>query len=272
MTSQHHNETLDVAPLKPADSEIAGAQIGPDLFIDDLVVHDLELDLTDRLEESIGQSFTTSWDLPESSRYCGWRLRVKRLLDISLALVLAVLLAPVLACVALAVALESTGPVLFKQTRIGRNGSSFVMWKFRSMNVDAEAQLAADPAMRAAYRDNDYKSPTSNDPRITRIGGFLRQSSLDELPQLVSVLRGDMSLVGPRPVVPDELIRSRHSDAYVYATPGITGLWQVEGRSSVGYPERCAYDNDYVADFSLTRDLQLLLRTIPAVLWCRGAH
>ncbi len=244
----------------------------PDLVVEDLVIEDLLVDLTDHLEANVLQPFSTSWKLPETSRYRGWRLHVKRVIDIVLSVVLIVLLAPLLACVALAISLESSGPVLFKQSRIGRGGSPFDMWKFRSMHTNAEQRLAADPEMLAIYRANGYKFPENNDPRVTRLGGVLRRSSLDELPQLFSVLRGEMSLVGPRPVVPDELVRSRHSDAYIYATPGITGLWQVEGRSTVGYPERCAFDNDYVARFTLLGDLWLLVRTVPAVLLSRGAH
>ncbi len=271
MTNQPIDRSVDLGAHRLAASKIDV----DNLVVEDLVVSDLGgvlVDLTDHLEARAEQTFETSWVLPASSLYRGWRLTIKRAIDVVLSLVLIVLLAPVMACVALAVALESSGPVLFKQSRIGRGGYAFSMWKFRSMYTDAEERLASDPEMLSLYRANDYKFPESNDPRVTPLGGFLRKSSLDELPQLFSVLGGDMSLVGPRPVVPDELVRSRHGDAYVYATPGITGLWQVEGRSSVGYPERCDYDNRYVEQFSVWGDLWLLVRTIPAVLWCRGAH
>lgn len=244
-----------------------------DLIIADLVVDDFVLDLTEPAADLPAlDGFATSWDLPEASRYRGWRLRAKRVFDFVAATGLLLLLAPLMAAVALAVAIESPGRVLFKQSRVGQGGALFSMFKFRSMYTDAEQRLVADPQLRASYRANDYKLPESCDPRLTRLGRFLRKSSLDELPQLFSVLVGDMSLVGPRPVVPDELLRARQHDAYVHAVPGITGTWQVEGRSSVGYPERCDYDNRYLTEWSLLCDIQLLLRTIPAVLLGRGAH
>ncbi|NNE72641.1 MAG: sugar transferase [Acidimicrobiales bacterium] len=214
----------------------------------------------------------TSWTLPAESRYRGWRLGVKRSIDIVLAGIALIVLVPVLLVLALGVKASSPGPLLFSQSRVGKGGRLFPMYKFRSMFPDAEARLIADPELFERYVANNYKLPESEDPRVTPLGRFLRKSSLDELPQFWSVLRGHMSLVGPRPVVPHELESERRNDGYVYARPGITGSWQVEARSDVGYPERCEFDNEYLESWSLWRDFSLLVRTVPAVLAGRGAH
>jgi lipopolysaccharide/colanic/teichoic acid biosynthesis glycosyltransferase len=141
------------------------------------------------------------------------------------------------------------------------------------MYPDAEERLKADPELYRLYVENDYKLPEDVDTRITRIGRFLRRTSLDELPQLWNVLRGDMSLVGPRPIVPDE-IRHYNGEAPLLLTlkPGITGAWQVNGRSALQYPERATVELEYVERWSLMSDLAILARTIPAVLARRGAH
>ncbi len=214
----------------------------------------------------------TSWCLPAESNYRGWKLGVKRGFDIVGAIIALLLLLPVLLILAAAVKLGSPGPVFFRQDRVGFGGTAFGMYKFRSMYIDAEDRLAADPALFERYVANHYKLPESEDPRVTSLGRLLRKASLDELPQFMNVLFGQMSLVGPRPVVGHELATHRTSDGYVFAKPGITGPWQVEARSNVGYPERCAYDNRYLLDWSLTGDVKWLLRTIPAVVTGRGAH
>ena len=181
-----------MAELVPKNSILDRAD---DLEVDDLIVDDLvvipeptdlvvERQLEEQPEEPVQEPFRSSWTLPETSRYCGWRLQVKRGIDVLGAATLLLVLAPIMAIVAIAIALESSGPVLFQQSRIGRNAKPFTMWKFRSMHTDAEARLASDPELLAIYRANDYKFPESNDPRVTRLGGFLRKSSLDELPQL----------------------------------------------------------------------------------------
>jgi exopolysaccharide biosynthesis polyprenyl glycosylphosphotransferase len=201
------------------------------------------------------------------------QLVVKRALDIIGGAVFLVLLAPLLAIVAALVALDSPGPVLFSQCRLGRFGRPIHCLKFRSMCCDAEARLRADPVLFRRYVEHDYKLPASIDTRITRIGRFLRRTSLDELPQLWNVLKGDMSLVGPRPIVPDEIHHYNGEGPLLLSLkPGMTGAWQVSGRSSVSYPERATVELEYVEGWSLWRDLAILVRTLPAVLLGRGAY
>jgi exopolysaccharide production protein ExoY len=198
---------------------------------------------------------------------------VKRLLDVGVALALLATLAPLFGLVALWILLDSPGPVIFRQLRPGYGGRLFGVFKFRTMRADAEQKLRADPELYKRFIKNGCKLPESDDPRITRPGRFLRKTSLDELPQLINVLRGDMSLVGPRPLVGPEL--DHYADravALLSVKPGMTGLWQVSGRSRVGYPERADIDMDYVRSWSLLRDLWILAMTVPAVLLQRGAQ
>ena len=198
----------------------------------------------------------------------------KRALDIFGAGVGLVLLAPFFLIVALMVRADG-GPAFFAHQRVGRGGKLFGCLKFRSMVVDSQARLEAlmanDPTARAEW---EATRKLKNDPRITRIGGFLRSTSLDELPQLINVLRGEMSLVGPRPVQEAEIDRYYGASAahYMAVRPGITGLWQVSGRSETSYESRVALDVTYVSRPSLLADLSILLRTPVAVLSRRGAH
>jgi exopolysaccharide production protein ExoY len=196
----------------------------------------------------------------------------KRLLDIVGALVLAVVLSPVLLLVGVAL-VRDPGPVIFRHARTGRHGRSFGCLKFRTMVPNAELVLREilqrDPELRVEWlRDHKLR----NDPRVTSIGRFLRRTSLDELPQLWNVLKGDMSLVGPRPVVPEEWQRyGRHLDTYLAAKPGVTGLWQVMGRSDTCYRRRVALDSYYVRKRSLFLDIFILMRTVKVVVRGRGA-
>jgi Undecaprenyl-phosphate galactose phosphotransferase WbaP len=198
----------------------------------------------------------------------------KRALDILGAGVGLVLLAPFFLIVALMVRADG-GPAFFAHQRVGRGGKLFGCLKFRSMVVDSQARLEAllanDPAARAEW---EATRKLKNDPRITRIGRFLRSTSLDELPQLINVLRGEMSLVGPRPVQEAEIDRYYGASAahYMAVRPGITGLWQVSGRSETSYESRVALDVSYVSRPSLLADISILLRTPVAVLSRRGAH
>ena len=198
----------------------------------------------------------------------------KRALDIIGAGVGLVLLAPFFLIVALMVRADG-GPAFFAHQRVGRGGKLFGCLKFRSMVVDSQARLEAllanDPAARAEW---EATRKLKNDPRITRIGRFLRSTSLDELPQLINVLRGEMSLVGPRPVQEAEIDRYYGASAahYMAVRPGITGLWQVSGRSETSYESRVALDVAYVSRPSLLADLSILLRTPVAVVSRRGAH
>lgn len=198
---------------------------------------------------------------------------IKRSFDIVAALSLLLLLSPVMGTVALLVKRDG-GPCLFGHARVGQHGKSFRCLKFRSMvpNADAvlKALLKSDPAARAEW-DADFK--LRNDVRVTRLGRFIRRTSIDELPQLWNVVRGDMSLVGPRPIVDREL--KRYGDAasyYLRVLPGITGLWQVSGRSEADYATRVALDVAYVKDWTLRRDLSILLRTVSVVVRGRGAY
>jgi lipopolysaccharide/colanic/teichoic acid biosynthesis glycosyltransferase len=198
----------------------------------------------------------------------------KRSLDLLVAIPVALLFVVLLPFVALALKLTSPGPVLFKQQRVGRGGRTITIYKFRSMRIDAEARLRADPHLFEAYRKNGFKVPSRLDPRITPVGRFLRKTSLDELPQALCVLRGTMSAVGPRPVVPDELaaLYRRAPDFYLACKPGLTGLWQVSGRSHVVHKNRTTLDQLYATNWSLLWDIKILVRTIPAVLTAHGAH
>jgi exopolysaccharide production protein ExoY len=198
----------------------------------------------------------------------------KRALDIVGAGVGLVLLAPFFLIVALMVRADG-GPAFFAHQRVGRGGKLFGCLKFRSMVIDSQARLEAllanDPTARAEW---EATRKLKNDPRITRIGRFLRSTSLDELPQLINVLLGEMSLVGPRPVQEAEIDRYYGASAahYMAVRPGITGLWQVSGRSETSYESRVALDVTYVSRPSLLADISILLRTPVAVLSRRGAH
>ena len=203
----------------------------------------------------------------------GHQLFAKRVLDLVVGSLALVAFAPVMLAVAAAVRLDSRGPIVFGQRRLGRHGRVFRCFKFRSMRANAEEILRADPALFAEYVRNDYKLTPERDARITRVGRFLRRSSLDELPQLWNVLRGDMSLVGPRPIVVDELRHyGREQPLFLSLPPGVTGAWQVNGRSSVAYPDRAAVELEYVRTWNLGSDLRILVRTVPAVFAQRGAH
>jgi lipopolysaccharide/colanic/teichoic acid biosynthesis glycosyltransferase len=199
---------------------------------------------------------------------------LKRLFDIIISVLLLLAFAPVMVFVAAAIKVDG-GPALFSHRRVGRQNQAFGCLKFRSMSVAAEQDLAvylaANPQAAAEWA---AQRKLQNDPRVTRLGKFLRATSIDELPQLFNVVRGEMSLIGPRPVVPQELdehygIAGRR--AYTAMPPGITGLWQVSGRSDTSYAERVSLDITYVNDWSLQQDFKIMLRTIPAVLRRKGA-
>jgi exopolysaccharide biosynthesis polyprenyl glycosylphosphotransferase len=201
---------------------------------------------------------------PRRVRPTGSRYALKRLLDLVAAALLLLALAPVLLLCAAAVRLSSPGPVLFRQQRVGRDGRVFSMWKFRSMTVDAEDRLAS---LRSLNEADGPIFKLRHDPRVTAAGRWLRTWSLDELPQLFNVLRGEMSLVGPRPLptyevdLSDPWARSR-----LRVRPGLTGLWQVSGRHRLSFDEMVRYDVLYADNWSLAMDLRVVLRTIPAVL------
>jgi len=198
----------------------------------------------------------------------------KRTLDLLVSIPLAIVAAIAVPLIALAVRLDSSGPVLFRQMRVGRGGKLIEVYKFRSMHVDAEQRLASDPELRQQYLDNGHKLPEGTDPRITRVGRILRKTSIDELPQIFCVLRGTMSAIGPRPVLADELpvLYGDLQAHYCAVKPGITGLWQVSGRSNVTDRQRAELDTRYVDEWSPWLDIKILFKTIPAVLQGDGAH
>jgi len=202
-----------------------------------------------------------------------WQLFLKRVVDVVGSVAGLLLFSPVFTFVAVAVKLESHGPAIFGHQRLGLNARTFNCLKFRSMHPDAEERLRRDPSLHAEYVANHFKLAEARDPRLTLIGRFLRKTSLDELPQLINVLKGEMSLVGPRPIVPAELKLYGHgAPAFLSLKPGMTGAWQINGRSDVGYPHRADIELEYVQNWSLGGDLWILLKTIPAVLGRRGAH
>jgi len=197
----------------------------------------------------------------------------KRIFDVVGALLLGIALSPFIIAICIMIRLEGR-PILFWHKRIGRNGKAFLCLKFRTMDPDAEETLRellkANPALRDEWTENHK---LRNDPRITATGRFLRQSSLDELPQLWNILRGEMSLVGPRPIVRAELLRyGREVATYLAVRPGLTGLWQVKGRSDTTYRRRVAMDKYYVRNWSVLLDLQIVLATVGVVLKRAGAY
>jgi exopolysaccharide biosynthesis polyprenyl glycosylphosphotransferase len=206
----------------------------------------------------------------EEPRLRGLRRGVKGAADRSVALVALLVLAPLLVAIALAIGVSSRGPVIFRQVRVGRGGRHFTVWKFRTMVRDAESRLAS---LMHLNEQDGVLFKMRNDPRVTRVGRVLRRWSLDELPQLWNVLRGDMSLVGPRPPIPSEV--ARYADGIhrrLLVKPGMTGLWQVSGRAELLWEEAVRLDLHYVEHWSLSMDAVILGRTCMAVVRQRGAY
>ncbi len=224
-----------------------------------IVNRELELDL--RLQELLETPAAHEKHL---------QLRCKRALDIVVATALLMLLAvPSLLIVAI-IRFDSRGPVLLRQWRVGRYGRLFRVCKFRTM-VDRADEMVAELAQHNEHDGPLFKM--RSDPRMTRVGRWLRKTSIDEVPQLINVLRGEMSLVGPRPPLPREVqIYSRHQLGRLATRPGMTGLWQVSGRSTLTFDEMVDLDLEYIATWSFSHDVVLLLKTIPAVVSTRGAY
>jgi len=198
---------------------------------------------------------------------------LKRSIDLILTTILGVFMAPILLLVAIAVKFDSPGPILYRHRRIGRGGREFFAWKFRSMVTNADTilkkYLEENPQFQEEWACNHK---LKNDPRVTRLGNFLRRTSLDEFPQLWNVLRGEMSLVGPRPIVREEISRyGEDFEMYTWVQSGLTGLWQVSGRSETSYQQRVDYDRFYVYNWSVWLDFCILFRTIGTVLARSGA-
>jgi len=200
----------------------------------------------------------------------GWNLAIKRAIDIVGSILVLLLLWPFFALVALLIKLDSPGPVIFKQMRVGRGGKEFTVYKFRTMYKGAESYQAS---LQSLSESSGPLFKMRDDPRRTRVGRLLRRASLDELPQLYNVLRGEMSLVGPRPGMPAEV--AQYQDWHMkrlQASPGMTGLWQVSGRSELTFDEMVLLDLYYIENWSLLLDFKILMRTIPAWLSARGAY
>ncbi len=197
-------------------------------------------------------------------------LYVKRALDIIISLIGLILLSPVFIIISLAIKLESKGPVFFGHTRIGKNGKTIKIYKFRSMVQNAEDLIKNfTPEQMKEYKEN-YK--LTNDPRITKVGNFLRKTSLDELPQLVNIIKGDLSIIGPRPVVAEELKKYEENiDKFLSVTPGLTGYWAANGRSNTSYEERMKMELYYIDNMSFMMDIKVFFKTIVSVLKKDGA-
>jgi lipopolysaccharide/colanic/teichoic acid biosynthesis glycosyltransferase len=207
-----------------------------------------------------------------SHRTIGYKLQqgLKRLMDLTLTILGLIMISPILIVLGAMVKVTSPGPIFYKSLRIGKGYKPFYMLKFRTMRTDADA-LREQLRQEAGLEGNLFK--IENDPRVTKFGAFLRAFSLDELPQLLNVLRGEMSLVGPRPLPPDEsaLFDAPYTLRF-NATPGITGLWQVSGRSNLNFKQLCELEFSYVTDWRFFTDIAILFKTIPAVLASKGAY
>ena len=203
-----------------------------------------------------------------------WNLGIKRFMDLAIVITGGIVILPLLLGIALLIKLSSPGPVLYKHKRLGKNGAYFTAYKFRSMVPDSEERLRklleSDGAIRAEWEANHK---LRNDPRITKIGAFLRRTSFDEFPQLINVLKGEMSLVGPRPIVDAEVAKYGEDFNRIFSVlPGLTGLWQVSGRSDTDYNDRVFYDTYYLQSWSVWLDLWVLFKTFDVVIRGKGAY
>ena len=195
---------------------------------------------------------------------------VKRMIDVVLSLFGLVLISPFVVIIAILIKIDSKGPVFFKHHRIGKNGKPFSMYKFRTMKDGAEAMINDFTPEQLEEWNENFK--LKDDPRITRIGKFLRKTSLDELPQLINILRGDMSIVGPRPVIEVELEEyGNDKDEFLSIRPGLTGWWASNGRSEISYPERCSYELYYVRNESFWLDVKVMFLSVFSVFLHKGA-
>lgn len=199
---------------------------------------------------------------------------IKRATDIILSLVALILLSPVFLCISLIYKFNKSdeGPLFYKQIRVGKNGREFGMYKFRSMVVDAETKLKNNSTLYERYVENNYKLSPEEDPRITKIGRWLRKSSFDEIPQFINILKGDMSLVGPRPVIRVELKEYKDVNKLLSVKPGAMGLWQARGRSEIGYPERADIEMEYIDNAGFFMDLKIIALNFINILRGEGAY
>ncbi|MGB9856557.1 MAG: sugar transferase [Dictyoglomaceae bacterium] len=206
----------------------------------------------------------------QSSNLEGWQGYIKEIIDIIFATFGLIFFLPLIIIISLLIKLDSEGPVIFKHKRVGRYGKDIYIWKFRTMYKDADKILESNPQLKLEFEKN-FK--LKEDPRVTRVGKFLRKWSLDEIPQLFNILKGEMSIVGPRPVVRKELLKyGPFAEEILRVKPGLTGLWQVSGRSDVDYARRIQLDLYYIQNWSLALDLKIILKTIPSVILGKGAY
>ena len=198
-------------------------------------------------------------------------IKVKRILDCILATIALIILSPIYLIIAIAVKIDSKGPIFFGHTRIGKNGKIIKIYKYRTMVTNAEELIKSfTPEQMREYKEN-YK--LTNDPRITKVGKFLRKTSLDELPQLINIINGDLSIIGPRPVVADELEKyGVNKDKFLSVTPGLTGYWAANGRSNTTYEQRMEMELYYIDNLSLKMDIKVFFKTILSVLKKEGAR
>lgn len=197
-------------------------------------------------------------------------IKIKRVIDVILASVALILLSPLFAIIAIAIKIDSKGPVFFAHKRIGKNGKIIKLYKFRSMVINAEELIKSfTPEQMKEYKEN-YK--LTNDPRITKVGKFLRKTSLDELPQLINIINGDLSIIGPRSVIADELEKyGTNKDKFLSVTPGLTGYWAANGRSNTTYEQRMEMELYYIDNLSLKMDIKVFFKTILSVVKKEGA-
>ena len=196
---------------------------------------------------------------------------IKRMIDVVLSLFGLVLISPFVVIIAILIKIDSKGPVFFKHHRIGKNGKPFSMYKFRTMKDGAEAMINDFTPEQLEEWNENFK--LKDDPRITRIGKFLRKTSLDELPQLINILKGDMSIVGPRPIIEEELEEyGNDKDEFLSIRPGLTGWWASNGRSEISYPERCSYELYYVRNESFWLDVKVMFLSVFSVFLHKGAR
>jgi exopolysaccharide biosynthesis polyprenyl glycosylphosphotransferase len=251
-----HEQVMRI--VEPCRADDVDFTLVPDLFeltLDNVVTYDLNgLPL-------IGLN---------ESRIRGWNYAVKRAMDMAISLAVLVVCAIPMALIAIAIRLDSTGPVLFRQERVGKNKCRFTVYKFRTMHRNAEEEKAR---LQQEFNVGDLLFKIPDDPRRTRVGRFLRHTSLDELTKIFNILMGDMSVVGPRPQVPTEVAYYQEWHCRrLEVTPGVTGLWQVNGRSNLSFDEMVKLDLYYIEHWSPWLDIKLMLRTIPAVVLGRGAY
>lgn len=208
--------------------------------------------------------------LNTKSRYY---LAEKRALDVLLSIVALIILSPVFLVIWIFDCFGSNrGPVFYKQERVGKDGKLFYIYKFRSMVVDADKKLMENEDLYIKYIANSYKLPDGEDPRITKLGSFLRKTSIDEIPQFINILRGDMSIIGPRPVIESEITEyGDRKNEFLSVKPGALGYWQAIGRSNIGYPERCDVELYYVSKASLRFDVSIFFKNIVSIMKREGA-